>query len=297
MREQYKVVVDPEYGYRRLEPLPTAEELDRFYREQYFDLAVAGGRAPDLKRLMSGGDEAQAELAWLSQTRWRDILDILNQHLGHKQERTLLDVGCGLGYFARYMVQAGWHVVGIEPSHVAQRVARSFGITIYSSIEECCEQTECRFDAVSLLHVLEHVIDPVSLLSSLRAIMDKEGLLVILVPNDFSSLQEHACQKLDLEPWWIAIPDHINYFNFESLRQFVERLGFQVVDMLGDFPMETFLLFGENYVNNPEIGSLCHKKRISFELALPPKIRRDLYRSFARAGIGRNCLLFAKPVL
>lgn len=33
MREQYKVVVDPEYGYRRLEPLPTAEELDRFYRE------------------------------------------------------------------------------------------------------------------------------------------------------------------------------------------------------------------------------------------------------------------------
>lgn len=174
---------------------------------------------------MSGGDEAQAELAWLEQTRWRNILDILNQHLGHKRKRTLLDVGCGLGYFARYMVQAGWHVVDIEPSHVAQRFAKSFGITIYSSIEECCEETECCFDAVSLLYVLEHVIDPVSLLKSLRAIMDKEGLLVILVPNDFSILQECACQKFGLEPWWIAIPDHINYFNFESLRQFVERFS------------------------------------------------------------------------
>jgi len=295
VKERYKVIVDPQYGYRRLEPLPIAEELDRFYREQYFDLALAGGRAPDLKRMMSGGNEIQSELEWLSQTRWRDILDVLDQHLSHKQELWLLDVGCGLGHFGRYMIQASWNVVGVEPSNDARKVARSFGISVYSSIEECSQQAENHFDAVTLLYVLEHVLDPDRLLRSLRALMNEESLLVILVPNDFSILQECACSKLGLEPWWIAIPDHINYFNFESLVQFVEAEGFQVVDMFGDFPMEMFLLFGEVYVGNPEVGSMCHKKRISFELALPPELRRNLYRCFAKVGIGRSCLLFAKP--
>lgn len=111
-------------------------------------------------------------------------------------------------------------------------------------------------------------------------------MLVIRVPNDFSALQDCAYRKLGGEPWWVAVPDHINYFNFESLVRFVERLGFRVVDIFGDFPMEMFLLFGDVYVGNPEVGSQCHKKRVAFELSLSVKLRQDLYRCFARNGLG-----------
>jgi len=293
-KQQYKIVIDPQYGYRHLEPLPTSEELERFYVEKYFsDIAKSNTRALGIKRLMKEDDEKQFELNWLSATRWRDIFDILNQNLSDGQKRSLLDVGCGLGHFGQYMAQAGYRVSGIEPSRYAQEVARSFGINIYSAIEDCLQAGQY-FDAITLLYVLEHIPDPVDMLKKVQKLMKKDSLLVIMVPNDFSTLQVSACNKLGLAPWWIAIPDHINYFNFESIVKLVEQLGFQVIEIYGDFPMEMFLLFGDVYVGNPELGSLCHKKRVSFELALAPEVRRDIYRTFAKAGIGRSCLLFAK---
>ena len=120
------------------------------------------------------------------------------------------------------------------------------------------------------------------------------GLIVIRVPNDFTPLQESAQRALGTDPWWIAFPDHINYFNFDSLRRFLSGNDFQVVDELGDFPMELFLLFGDNYVGQPEVGNACHQRRVKFELGVPGELRRKLYRSFAQNGIGRDCLVFAR---
>jgi len=296
MKDKFRIVVDPKYGYRRLDPLPTQEELDRFYREQYYDLLKAGGRTPDLRRLMYGGEEAQSEIMWLSETLWRDIRDVLGQHLSYKRERWLLDVGCGPGHFGRYMREAGWNVMGVEPSRDTAEIPRSFGITVYNSVEECLDRTNQQFDAVTLLNVLEHVLDPASIVQEIRLLLNNDGILVVRVPNDFSALQECASQKLNCEPWWIAIPDHINYFNFETLSRFFKRLGFKVIDKMGDFPMEMFLLFGDVYINNPEVGTQYHKKRVAFELSLSAELRRNLYRCFAKNGLGRNCLVFARPV-
>lgn len=296
MKERYEVTVDPECGYRRLEPLPTAEETEDFYRERYYDLVAAGGRAPDVRRCLQGGEEAQTELAWLSQTLWKDIRDTLADHMPQNPTKWLLDIGCAAGHFGRYMVEhGGWHVVGVEPSTDAAEVARSLGLSTYASIEDCLRERPQLFDAVSLLHVLEHVVDPISLLQKIRDCMHVQGILVIEVPNDFTPLQECAQKKLNKDPWWISIPDHIHYFNFHSLEKLLGKVGFKTVDRLSDFPMELFLLLGEDYVGSPEVGSLCHKKRVAFELSLPCKLRRDIYRCFAGNGIGRNCLVFAKP--
>lgn len=297
MKDQYRVVIDPQYGYRRLDPLPTAEEIESFYRDRYYDLVAAGGRAPDLRRFLQGGEEAQAGLAWLSQTLWKDIKDILGERVSRKAERWLLDIGCGPGHFARYMAEAGWHVVGVEPARDARKIAESFGFTVYASVEECLNRGMQRFDAVTFLNVLEHTSNPVSLLQSVISIMSVQAILVVRVPNDFSPLQESAQKKINQEPWWIAIPDHINYFNCESLEELLEKLGYQIVDILCDFPMELFLLFGDDYLGNPDVGSLCHKKRVSFELAIPAKLRRGIYRCFAKNGVGRDCLVFGRLAL
>jgi hypothetical protein len=119
-------------------------------------------------------------------------------------------------------------------------------------------------------------------------------LIVIRVPNDFSPLQAIAQRQLGTDPWWIAVPDHINYFSFESLEHLLQAAGFAVVDRLGDFPMEMFLLFGDVYVGNPELGSQCHQRRRKFELARPSSFRRGLYRKCASCGIGRDQIVFAR---
>jgi hypothetical protein len=101
-------------------------------------------------------------------------------------------------------------------------------------------------------------------------------------------------KKLDIKPWWVAIPDHVNYFNFKSLKEFLKKCGFDVVYLFSDFPMEFFLLMDENYVKNTKKGRECHQKRVAFELSMPSDLRRRLYKSFAELGIGRNCLVFAR---
>ena len=59
--------------------------------------------------------------------------------------------------------------------------------------------------------------------------------------------------------------------------------------------MEIFLLAGDHYIDNPEVGAECHKLRRNFELAIPAKIRREIYCKSAKAEVGRSCIVFAKP--
>ncbi len=66
------------------------------------------------------------------------------------------------------------------------------------------------------------------------------------------------------------------------------------------FPMEAFLLMGDNYVGDPALGRASHAKRKRFDLALEQagfgEARRALYRALAEAGIGREAVVIAvKP--
>jgi hypothetical protein len=42
-QNHFKVIEDPRYGSRRIDPIPTAQELESFYRTRYYGLLKAGG--------------------------------------------------------------------------------------------------------------------------------------------------------------------------------------------------------------------------------------------------------------
>jgi len=295
MKDHIKVVLDPRYGYRRIDPIPTAQELESFYKTQYYGLLKAGGRAPELRRILEGGESARAELEWLAGTLWTDIHETMTELLSPqtKEAACVLDHGCGPGHFAGYLMRKGWRVEGVEIAESAAAMARAEGVRVFDSVATIPDGQR-RYDAIVSLNVFEHVPEPMEALIELRQVLKPGGFVVIRVPNDFSPLQEIAHQQLGTDPWWIGIPDHINYFNFESLERFLKAAGFDVVDRFGDFPMEMFLLFGDVYVGNPEVGSQCHFRRRKFELALPSALRRELYRKLASCGVGRNQLVFAQ---
>jgi hypothetical protein len=75
-----------------------------------------------------------------------------------------------------------------------------------------------------LSHVREHCIEPTKAIANVARLVDREGRLVIEVPNNaargFRSFS-------DLWPW-TDIPRHLNFFTQRSLRSMVETAGFQV---------------------------------------------------------------------
>jgi hypothetical protein len=104
----------------------------------------------------------------------------------------------------------------------------------------------------------------------------------------------------DVGPWWVAPPHHINYFNFETLPNMLNNIGFQIMLLEATFPIDMFLLMGKNYVQDDSVGRDCHKMRKNFELNLSKagqnELRRNLYQSFTKLNIGREIVVIGKKI-
>lgn len=286
----------PTYGYRHLNPLPAAGDVNEFYESQYYHLISKGGRVPELRRMLVGGESAVREREWLKSTLYADVVHGLK---GCPIGMRILDVGCGTGELVAFMAEQGFEASGVDPSVEAVAIGCERGLSLVAStLEDYLTDIPAlpSHDAIAMLNVLEHVPQPEAIVRAARSALPVGGRLCVRVPNDFNALQLAAQQALHTEPWWIAYPDHINYFDFESLGALLGACGFRVVDRLADFPMEMFLLMGEDYTHDSVMGESCHERRVLFEAQLPAQVRRSLYAAFAAAGLGRNCLVFAEAV-
>jgi 2-polyprenyl-3-methyl-5-hydroxy-6-metoxy-1,4-benzoquinol methylase len=281
-------------GFLQLDPIPDADALSDFYQSRYYDLLRQGGRAPEIRKLLDVGGERDEELAWMQASLFTDIGDAIGPHL---QGREILDIGCGGGDLVTWLGQQGWRASGIDPSTDAVDAARARGVDAHcATLESWAEQADHlgRYGAVTLVHVLEHVPDPLAVLKTAHDLLAPGGVVSFQVPNDFTPLQDAAAAGVARAQWWVAAPDHINYFRPDSARAACAAAGLEVIDVIADFPMEFFLLMGVNYIDEPALGRQAHAQRRRFETTLPTALRQALYRAYAELGMGRNLLVTAR---
>lgn len=271
-------------GFRHVVPLPDARSLEQLYRDAYYR---------DDKPAFLGHSAEDQEWAQLAQN---DRLDAFERLLPPARRR-LLDIGSGPGFFLETAKMRGWRVLGIEPSRQAVAHARSLGVEVAEGFFNADTAPGLgRFDAIQLNNVLEHVPDPAAVLIEARALLEPGGVVCVNVPNDYSAFQVAAAATTRSE-WWVAPKHHLNYFDFDSIGGLLERLDFEIADRMTSFPMEMFLLMGENYTNDPALGRACHAKRKRFDLALEAAglgvARRSFYQALAEAGFGREAAVLA----
>lgn len=291
-------VVEGVLGYKRLDPIPDTKSVDDFYKNKYYEMIKEGtGKPEQLSRMLAEDKKAaSAERAWLNKTTYSDIAHFIKKYSAGKK---VLDIGCGTGDLVEVLEANGLDVSGLDPSTYAIEVAKAAGCKkVYNnSLEDFFKNNTEKFDAVVLVNVLEHVPDPNSIIKMAREMLIGGGIIVVIVPNDFSRIQSIAKKKIGAtSDWWVAIPDHINYFNYSSLNNFMTRSGFRNVYTQGDFPMELFLLAGQNYIGNRNVGKKCHDIRVRVEMGIPSSIKRFIYRLCSKIGIGRDCFYVGKKV-
>lgn len=204
-------------------------------------------------------------------------VDILrNLESGNGGTGKLLDVGCGPGVFAERAIARGWEVYGIEPSVYAARQAMQRGVVIVNE--------PVPVDVVVFKQSAEHIHDFCDLLFRCQSALKPQGLIWIEVANDFNPLQLAYIEKSKKPMWWV-VKEHVNYFQPETIKSLLIRCGFTVESMTTTFPLELFLLMGDEYVGNPDLGKRCHLKRVRFENSFQS---RGLYQSFCSQGCGRE---------
>jgi 2-polyprenyl-3-methyl-5-hydroxy-6-metoxy-1,4-benzoquinol methylase len=137
----------------------------------------------------------------------------------------LLDVGCGSGGWLRFMKSLGWNVEGVDFDPVAVAAASKQGLTVHSGSLPDQAFEPASFDAVTLSHVIEHVHDPLALLTECNRILKPDGNLVLLTPNN-QSLGHRLFKRnwRGLEP-----PRHIHVLNAPTIQSLMEQAGFESV--------------------------------------------------------------------
>lgn len=113
--------------------------------------------------------------------RYQICLDLLMPVEGLR----VLDYGCGDGALAGLLAKQGAHVTGVDPNQVGLALAqrefsrRKLEGTFVSSPEELPNQF---FDRIVCTEVLEHVVDPESILEDIRRLLRPNGIVVITTP-------------------------------------------------------------------------------------------------------------------
>lgn len=280
-----------ELGFLEVADKPTAEQLKAYYAELYYQTERANYR--------KAYPEDELRYLNLKIAQRAALVDSLR---GTGNTGSMLDVGCGEGFALAWFQARGWTVEGIDHSiagiEAMNPAMQPFVETgdVFGLLQDRIEAGK-RFDLVWLTHVLEHVLQPVELLTSLRQLVMPGGMLVVTVPNDGSVYQQRLLENGDIpNPFWIAIPDHLAYFTRESLARTAEATGWTCHDVVGDFPIDWFLLHeGSNYVQDRAKGPAAHKARIRMELLLgelPHEMVNAYYGAMARVGLGRSLTAF-----
>ena len=133
-----------------------------------------------------------------------------------------LDFGCGDGQLLKTVKNAfpSSQLFGIDQTdtfreYIENEIQATYLYRLYD-FQGC-------FDVVSMVHVLEHLVDPLEVLKEIKTSLTSTGKLFIQVPS---------YQK---NPFDLLIYDHASFFSQESLQHLLGRVGFRVVEMNEDW--------------------------------------------------------------
>jgi SAM-dependent methyltransferase len=160
--------------------------------------------------------EADARLDWLAARNVRS--------------GRLLEVGSGTGEFLVAAERRGFDAVGVETSLWAVEEAGKAGASavVYGTLEALggTPHASAPFQAAALFHVIEHLHDPLAVLSTLREQFLGPGALVLGEVPNFAS--RHA--QTDPLSWQnLNVADHVSHFTPDGLEMLLRRAGYHDV--------------------------------------------------------------------
>lgn len=289
---RYRLEQHPEFGFFQVRPTPSQEEITRFYAEEFYSTKY--------KAFNNSALEVQEADREFHDAHREDIARRIESLLGRPLAGvSILDIGCGWGQTMRYLASRGAICSGFDPAPEAVAYVQSCGLEgVQAGMERMDVFTGRRFDVVMLMNVLEHLSDPVTVVQEIqRNVLKDGGLLIVEVPNEFNAFQVAGQELHRLSQWWVAPPAHLNYFSASTLKRLLDASGFTVSHLESSFPLEMFLLMGDKYVGDRELGRHCHERRMAFELNLRRLGRTDVletfYQALASVDLGRQVIAYA----
>lgn len=168
------------------------------------------------RKLYQENEQPTEKDLWVQTQRAEKLIGLILSQT-ESPPRRVLDIGASTGVFLKTCQEVfNAEVVGVEPGDAYRRFAENQGLTMYSFLEKLIEVTPAKFDLVSMIHVLEHLPDPLGFLKEVRnELLVPNGFLLLEVPNFYA----HESYELA----------HLSCFTPHTFQEIIKRAGFQVL--------------------------------------------------------------------
>jgi SAM-dependent methyltransferase len=209
-----KDVIECEHcGFKHINPLPTDQELEQLYKFDYYSTEKP-------TYLSENTDDKK----WWSMV-YSERYKLLESKIS-KPNKTILDIGSGPGFFLLEGKKRGWSTKGLEANLQAYEFSKNLGLDIENKFLNDSNKNEIgNFDVVNMGEVLEHIKDPIGLLEIVYDKLNVNGILLLILPNDFNPFQKILQNNLNFDPWWVVPEHHYNYFDFYSIQNLLQKIG------------------------------------------------------------------------
>lgn len=189
----------------------------------------------------------QESFSWERSVDFNDYNGVLGYYqvqscLEHVRGASLLDMPCGDGLLTEMLAPHFKRVVGVDASlsHLNEARQRLPQVEFHHDLIEDLALTE-KFDTVTMLNVLEHVVDPIAVLRKAASFLSEDGVLLVHVPNaqavnrKIAVLMGTLASCEELSPFDIHVVGHRRSYDQNSLRADIEASGLKVVAAGGVF--------------------------------------------------------------
>jgi hypothetical protein len=129
-----------------------------------------------------------------------NVASIVKRLIGKK---AIAEIGCGKGSFLELLLADACDVVGFDPAYEGNNplIRREYFTSVYGR----------QVEGFVMRHVLEHVVDPVSILFKIREANNGKGKIYIEVPCLDWIIEHNA--------WFDLFYEHVNYFRLEDFKR------------------------------------------------------------------------------
>lgn len=137
----------------------------------------------------------------------------------------VLEVGSSIGLFLEQAIARGWDITGVEINQaLVERTRRELNAKVLQGFVEDVSLSDPIGMAV-MWEVLEHLVEPVTVLAKLAQLMQPGGRVGLTLPN-YDGIEYSACGDAHE---MVEAPGHLNYFTPRTIEQLLNRAGFKLI--------------------------------------------------------------------
>ncbi|MCY6370401.1 methyltransferase domain-containing protein [Clostridium ganghwense] len=198
-------------------PVATENRMNKYY--SIISKEKFGGIYGDIK-------QREAFLFQMSNCRLDNISKITN-------EKLILDIGTGVGFFVKAALDRGFKAYGLELTKEDCEYAKNhYGLDLIRKNFYSFNENE-QYDIVTMFEVIEHLRTPLKDLKRINKLVKMNGIFVIATPILDS---EYGKKTKEKNVFWHVVT-HLSYFTEGVLSKYLKNAGFEIISIVDS--MET----------------------------------------------------------